>query len=317
MPGPHEALSVSGVGGRRAVTVTGTTRLICLIGSPIAHSKSPAMHNAAFEATGEDFVYVALDIGPDRLVSAIDGFRTFNVRGGNVTMPLKQMAARLVDRLSSVARLVGAVNTIVNDDGVLSGHNTDGEGYLQGLDEAGVQYGGKKFTIMGAGGAATAVAVQAAVSGARAIAMFNQRDQFFANAERLAADLRDQFGCDVGAHDLADDASLRREIASSDILLNGTSVGMGPQRDQSIIPDATYLHGALVVTDVIAVPAETRLLELARRAGCRTVAGTAMNVFQAAGAFKLWTNKEMPIDLVKRIAFGPTLTAVGRPGQQS
>jgi shikimate dehydrogenase len=286
------------------VSVTATTRLICLIGSPIAHSKSPAMHNAAFEATGEDLVYVAFDISLDRVVSAIEGFRTFNIRGGNVTMPLKQTAARLVDRLSAVARRVGAVNTIVNDNGVLTGHNTDGEGYLRGLDEAGVPYVGKKITIMGAGGAATAVAVQAATSGAAAIAIFNQRDQFFAHAERLAADLRDQFGCAAGAYDLADDASLRREIASSDILLNGTSVGMGLRCGQSIIPDASYFREGLVVTDMIIVPAQTKLLELARRAGCRTVDGTAMNVFQAAGAFKLWTNKEMPIDLVKRIAFG-------------
>lgn len=286
------------------MSVTATTRLICLIGSPIAQSKSPSMHNAAFAAIGEDLVYVAFDIGLDRVVSAIEGFRTFNVRGGNVTMPLKQAAARLVDRLSSVARLVGAVNTIVNDAGVLSGHNTDGQGYLRGLDDVGVQYVGKKFTIMGAGGGATAVAVEAAMSGARAIAMFNRRDQFFAHSERLAADLRDRFRCEVGAHDLADEASLRREIASSDILLNGTSVGMGAQRGQSIIPDASYFHDALVVTDMIAVPAETKLLELARHAGCRTLPGTGMNVFQAAGAFKLWTNKDMPIDLVKRIALG-------------
>jgi shikimate dehydrogenase len=285
------------------VIVTGTTRLVFLIGSPIGQSKSPAMHNAAFAATGEDLVYVAFEIGLDRAANAIAALRTLNARGGNVTMPLKQAAVRLVDRLTPVARLVGAVNTIVNDEGVLTGYNTDGEGYLRGLDDAGVPYVGQKFTVVGAGGASAAVAAQAAAEGARAIALFNHRDQFFANAERLAAELRDRFACDVRAHDLADEAVLRREIASSDIFCNGTPVGMDPLRDRSIIPDPTYFHEGLVVTDVIAVPAQTKLLELARRAGCRTIAGTAMNVFQAASAFKLWTNKDMPIDVVKRIVF--------------
>jgi quinate/shikimate dehydrogenase len=142
--------------------VTGTTRLVFLIGSPIAHSKSPAMHNAAFQATGEDLVYVAFDVGLHRAANAIEALRTLNVRGGNVTMPLKQAAAHLVDRLTPVAPLARAVNTIVNDEGVLTGYDTDGEGDLRGLEDAGVQYVGRKFTMAGAGGASAAIAVQAA-----------------------------------------------------------------------------------------------------------------------------------------------------------
>jgi len=295
------------------VIVSGTSRLVFLIGSPIAHSKSPAMHNAAFQATGDDLVYLALDIALDGATHAIEALRTLNVRGGNVTMPLKQAVARLVDRLTPVARLVGAVNTIVNDEGVFTGHNTDGEGYLRGLDDAGVQYVGSKFTIIGAGGAAAAVAVQAASEGSAAIALFNYRDEFFAQAERLAAEVGGRFGCDVRVHDLADQAVLRREIASSDILLNATPVGMGPLRGHCVIPDATYFHERLVVTDVVVVPARTPLLELARRAGCRTVPGTAMNVFQAASAFKLWTHKEMPIDVARMAAFGADLASSDRP----
>lgn len=271
------------------------------------------MHNAAFEATGEDLVYIAFDVGLDRASQIIEALRTLNVRGGNVTMPLKQVAARLVDRLTPVARLAGAVNTIVNAEGVLTGHNTDGEGYLRGLDDAGVQYVGKKLTIVGAGGAGAAIAVQAAAEGIGAIALFNHRDQFFANAERLAAELGDRFGTDVKAHDFGDLAVLRQEIASSDILVNSTPVGMDPLPRRSVIPDPTYFHKALVVTDVIISPAETALLELARRAGCRTVAGTAMNVFQAAAAFKLWTNRDMPIDIVKRIAFDEQPAPSGQP----
>src|SRR5204863_3123338 len=127
--------------------------------------------------------------------------------------------------------------------------------------------------------------------------------------------LRDRYECDVRTHDLADESALRREIASSDIFLNGTPVGMDPLRGRSIIPDATYFHEGLIVSDVIIVPAETTLLELARRAGCRTVTGTAMNIFQAASAFKVWTNKEMAIDVVKSIASRQNPDSPSRHGQ--
>jgi shikimate dehydrogenase len=286
------------------MSVTGTTGLVFLLGSPVAQSKSPLMHNAAFEATGEDLVYVAFDVGLGGAADALRGMRALGVRGGNVTMPLKQAVAPLVDRLAPLASLIGAVNTIVNEDGVLVGHNTDGEGYFRGLAEAGIPYVGKKLTIIGAGGAATAIAVQAAAEGVRAVAMFNGRDHFFEQAMRLADELRDRFAFDISVHEREDDAALRREIASSDVLVNATSVGMGPLRGQSIVADATYFHRDLVVTDVVYVPAETKLLELARRAGCRTVSGIGMNIFQAAGAFKLWTHKDMPIDLVKTVVFG-------------
>jgi shikimate dehydrogenase len=191
------------------------------------------MHNVAFQAMGEDLVYVAFEVGLDRIASAMEAFRTLGARGGDVTMPFKQAAARLMDRLTSVALLAGAVNTIVNEDGVLTGHNTDGEGYLRALEEAGVQYVGKKFTMLGAGGASAAIAVQAAIAGARAIALFNHRDRFFANAQRIAAELRSRFGCDAAAHDLGDTVALKREMALSDIFVNGTPVGMGSSRENA------------------------------------------------------------------------------------
>ena len=262
------------------------------------------MQNAAFSAMGEDFVYLAFDVGLEGGAAAVGALRTLNARGANVTMPLKQAASRFVDRLSPVAELAGAVNTIVNDDGVLTGHNTDGEGYLRGLTEAGVPYVGRRLTIVGAGGAATAIAVQAAADGVGRLSIFNARDDFFARGERVAAALRDRYGCDVRVHDLADLDLLRQTLRTSDILVNGTPVGMAPALDESVIPDVTYFHPALVVTDVIYVPAETELLKRAKAAGCQTVSGVGMNLYQAASAFRLWTGKDMPLDLARSVAFG-------------
>ena len=196
--------------------VTGTTRLVFLIGSPIAQSKSPAMHNAAFAATGEDLVYVAFEIGLDRAANAIAALRTLNARGGNVTMPLKQAAVRLVDRLTPVARLVGAVNTIVNDEGVLTGTTPTARVTYEGWTTPAFSTSAEVH-IVGAGGAAAAVAVQAAV---RALAR-SQSSIIAISSSRTRNGWPLNFATDSGvtcrAHDLADEAVLRREIASSDI----------------------------------------------------------------------------------------------------
>jgi shikimate dehydrogenase len=291
------------------VDIRGTTRLIALFGSPVTHSKSPAMLNAALAATRQDFLYVAFDVGVKQCAAAIQALRTLNARGANVTMPLKQAVTGLVDRLTPIAELAGAVNTIVNDEGWLTGHNTDGEGYFRALREAGVPFVESTMTIIGAGGAAAAITVQAAAEGVRRISIFNVGDDFFPAAERLAAGIRERYGCDARVGDLADAEELRRAIAEADILVNATPVGMAPSTDESVIADARYLHPALVVTDVVYAPVETRLLKQATSRGCRTVNGLGMVLFQAASAFKLWTGEEMPVDVARSAArrdSGPT-----------
>ena len=285
--------------------ITGKTKLISLLGSPVSHSKSPSMQNGVFEALGMDFVYVAFDVGPDAVEDAIKGLRAMNFRGSNVTMPLKKIVCRFVDKLTPAAELAGAVNVIVNDDGVLTGHISDGEGYMMSLDDAGVKYVGKKMTIIGTGGASTSVAIQAAIDGVRAISLFNRKGgSAFANGERIVADLREKLGCGAQIFDLADMAKLREEIASSDILINGTPIGMEATVDQSIIPDASFFHPGLVVTDLIYVPEETKLLKMAMAAGNKTVSGLGMQLFQAVSAFKMWTGHDMPINIAREILFG-------------
>ena len=153
-------------------TITGHTGLICLLGSPCAHSISPMMHNAAFEALDLDYRYLAFDVNEETLPAAVDGLKAMNARGFNLTMPDKNRMVSLCDQLSPAARLIGAVNTVVNDNGVLTGHNTDGAGYMQSVKDAGFQISGEKMTLLGAGGAATAILVQAALDGVREIPSF-------------------------------------------------------------------------------------------------------------------------------------------------
>lgn len=144
--------------------ITGHTQLTGLLGSPVAHSISPMMHNEAFRQLGLDYAYLAFDVGTDQLEKAADGLRALNVRGFNLTMPDKNLMCSLCDRLSPAAEIIGAVNTVVNDNGIFTGYMTDGIGYMRSVEDAGHHIIGKKMTLLGAGGAASAILVQAALT---------------------------------------------------------------------------------------------------------------------------------------------------------
>lgn len=283
--------------------ITGHTRLTGLLGSPVSHSISPMMHNEAFRQLDLDYVYLAFDVGTDGMESAVNGLRTLNVRGFNVTMPGKNVMATLCDKLSPAAEIIGAVNTVVNDNGVLTGHNTDGVGYMMAVKDAGHDIIGKKMTLLGAGGAATAVLVQAALDGLSEISVFSIRDQFFGRAEKTVAQLNERTACKVKLYDFEDESILRHEIGESAILTNGTSVGMAPNTDRSIITDTTMFHKDLIVSDVIYNPRETKLLKLAKETGCPTFNGLYMLLYQGAEAFKIWTAQDMPVEIIKKKYF--------------
>ena len=283
--------------------ITGHTRLTGLLGSPVEHSISPMMHNEAFQQLGLDYAYLAFDVGTDKLKTAVEGLRTLNVRGFNLTMPDKNLMCSLCDKLSPAAEIIGAVNTVVNDNGVLIGYTTDGVGYMHAVKDAGHNIIGKKMTLLGAGGAATAILVQAALDGVSEISVFNVRDDFFARAEKTVADLNERTNCKVRLFDFENPDILKREISESAILTNGTSVGMSPDPDACIIKDTSVFHKDLIVSDVIYNPEETKLLRLAKEAGCPTFNGLYMLLYQGAEAFRLWTGKEMPIPVIKEKYF--------------
>ena len=284
-----------------AERITGHTELIGLIATPIRHSSSPRMHNEAFAKLGLDYAYLAFEVGNEELEDTIKGFRAMKVRGSNVSMPNKTVVHKYLDKLSDAAQMCGAVNTIVNDDGVLTGHITDGIGYMSGLKDAGIDIIGKKMTIVGAGGAATAIQVQAALDGVKEISIFNRKDEFYERAQKTVKDINEKTNCKATLYDLEDLDKLKEEIASSYIFTNATGMGMKPLEGQTYIPDKSFLREDLIVTDVVYAPAEAALLKMAKEVGCKTLNGFPMMLFQGAAAFKLWTNQDMPIEHVKEV----------------
>lgn len=277
--------------------IKGTTQLLCLIGSPVGHSGSPAMHNFSFQYHGLDYVYTAFDIKVEQVSAFLDAMKLLNMKGCNVTMPCKNEAAKCVDELSPAAKIIGAVNTIVNENGKLVGHITDGVGFLRNLREHGVEIKGKKIVVLGAGGAATAIQVQSALEGAREVSIFNANDPFLdrarGTAEKLAKEVPD---CVVKVNCLDDQDLFKEEIASADILVNGTLVGMKPNDDKSPVTDLSVFRPELVVADCVYNPEETKLLKDAKAAGCeKVIGGKGMLLWQGAASYELWTGKEMPV----------------------
>lgn len=284
--------------------ISGHTGLLALFGSPVGHSGSPAMYNYSFERLGLDYAYVAIDIKADEVKDAIAAMRTFKMRGANVTMPCKIEALKYMDELSPAARIVGAVNTIVNDDGKLTGYMTDGEGYVNDLRDHGIEIRGKKITVAGGGGAATAIQVQCALDGAREISIFNIKDNFFSRTLETAEKIRKEVPeCIVNVYDIADIERMTEEIKSSDVFANATIVGMKPMENESVVKDLSAFRPGLVVTDAVYNPVETKLLREAKEAGCICMGGKGMLLWQGVSAFKLYTGMDMPVEEVKEIFY--------------
>lgn len=284
--------------------ISGHTRLLALIGSPVDHSGSPAMYNYSFEKLGLDYAYVAFDVKVEEVADAIAAMKTLKMRGLNVTMPCKIEAAKYMDELSTAAQIIGAVNTVVNDDGKLTGHITDGEGFVNNLRDHDVDVKDKKITIIGGGGAATAIQVQCAIDGARELSIFKRKDASFARTLEIADKIRLSVpNCVVNVFDTADASKLTAEILDSDILVNGTIVGMKPMDNESPVKDLSAFHKELIVCDIVYNPQETKLLREAKEAGCKCIGGKGMLLWQGVSAFKLFTGKDMPVEEVKALYF--------------
>ena len=278
--------------------ITGHTGLYCLLGSPVAHSASPQMHNEAFRLLGVDARYLAFDVTQETLRTAVDGLRAMGARGWNLTMPCKTAMAPLCDELTPVARLCGAVNTVANRGGRLVGTTTDGLGWVLSAKEAGVGVAGKRIVQLGCGGAGTSILAQCAVDGAAAIDVFKRKNASWDDTRVFAERVKAETSCQVVLHDIEDKTELRACIAEADVLLNTTSVGMRGAGG-CLIPDASYLHAGLAVSDIIYEPRETELLRMAREAGCRTVGGMYMLLWQGAAAFEFWTGRKMPVGEIR------------------
>lgn len=284
--------------------ITGKTRLTGLIGSPVAHSISPQMHNEAFRQLGLDYVYLAFDLGGSDLEKAVKGLREIGICGFNVTMPYKVRILDFMDELTPAARIARACNTVIVKDGRMIGHTTDGIGFMKSVSDAGHDILGKKMTILGAGGAATAIITQAALDGVSDIDIFRRnRPDAFAETLNFARTVQKNTDCHVNVYDIADTDQMRHSLDSSAILVNATNVGMAPMEDDCPIPDAALLHPELIVSDIIYNPRKTRLYQMAETAGCPAFNGMYMLLFQGAASFECWTGREMPVETIREKYF--------------
>lgn len=284
--------------------ITGTTKLLGLFGSPVEHSMSPAMYNYCFEKWKLDWRYLAFDISKETTEEAVKAFRMLGMKGANVTMPCKQEIIPYLDWVSPAVKLSGACNTIVNDNGILKGYITDGEGYVMNVKSHGMDIQGKKITLLGAGGAATAIQVQALLDGAAEINVFNKMDSFWNTAQEKIQELQYAFKSQkIELYDLDNQKLLREKIQESDVLTNATRVGMAPFENESLIKDTSLFRKNLLVTDCVYNPIETKLLKDAKENGSPIAGGLGMLIYQGAAAAKLYTGLDMPVDEIKEHFF--------------
>jgi shikimate dehydrogenase len=277
------------------MTITGKTKICALIGDPVEHTMSPAMHNAAFQKLGLDYIYLPFRVQPNQLKQAVAGFRALNVRGFNVTIPHKVAVMPLLDKLDPLAEKIGAVNTVVNDKGRLTGFNTDAEGFLRALVAKGFQPKNKKVVVLGAGGASRAISYILAQQGANLTILNRQQELDW--ALNIARFISKNFKQKVEALELSHLA----EVLPADLLVNATSVGMSPNAKATPAP-ARLLKGVPLVFDIVYNPIKTRLLKDAIAAGANTISGVDMLAWQGALAFEKWTGKKAPLDLTRRTA---------------
>ena len=277
------------------VSISGKTKVCGLIGDPVEHTMSPAMHNAAFKQTGLDYVYVAFEVKSNSLGKAIEGMRALKMAGLNVTIPHKVNVIPFLDKLDPLSEKIGAVNTIVNDNGVLTGYNTDATGFLQPLLEKGIEPEEKYVALVGAGGAARAISFILAERGANLVIINRQEELDW--AADLAERITQTFGKDVNAMELTR-GNLSGALEKADILVNATSVGMSPNDDETPVP-ANLLKSGIIVYDVVYNPIKTKLLIDAEAAGAETISGIDMLVWQGILAFEKWTGIKPAFELMK------------------
>lgn len=277
-------------------TISSRTRLCAVTGNPLGHSLSPAIHNAAFQALGLDFVYLAFQSEQAApVVTAMRALETFT--GLSVTIPHKIAMLELVDEISAIDREIGAINTVVKENGRLVGLGTDGPGALKALTDAGVALAGRRVLMLGAGGAARAIAYTLARTAGVAELVLMDIDQALLN--RLAGDLRAAPGAAIVAATLSDD-TLAARVPAADVLINCTPVGMHPKVDRSLVNPAWFRDGQTVF-DIVYNPLKTRLLRDAEARGLRIVPGIEMFVNQAVLQFERFTGRDAPVDIMRHV----------------
>jgi shikimate dehydrogenase len=277
--------------------ITGKTKVIGIFGYPVEHSFSPTMHNAAFRALSLDFVYVPFHVQPEKIAQAVEGIRAMGMVGVNITIPHKSAVIKHLDELSPEAEMIGAVNTIINLKGVLKGYNTDALGFVKSMEiDAGIEAKGKRVMLLGAGGAARAVSVQLALSGASEIILTTPNPDEIGNLKQIITShtltiIKDVFWSED---------EISNFLSKTDILINATPLGMHPHIDAVLPVRLDCLSKEALVCDLIYNPRETLLLQQARQYGLNVQNGIGMLLYQGAIAFQHWTGVEPPITVMRK-----------------
>jgi shikimate dehydrogenase len=278
------------------MVLSGKTRVCGVIGDPIEHTLSPLMQNAAFKALKLEYVFLAFKVKSAQVEKAVDGIRALNIRGLNVTMPHKSKVMNFLDRIDLSAQIVNSVNTILNKENKLFGFNTDGVGALKALRENGVEPKGRKVLLLGAGGAARAIAYTMAKESDELTVLNRTVKQ----AQELAKLLEKTANKKIIAGSLSP-SEIQRNLQDSDILINATSIGMKPKADESLVA-TKLLRPNLAVMDIVYNPIETKLAKEAKAAGAKVVSGIEMLIYQGAASFEIWTGKSAPIEVMRQAA---------------
>jgi shikimate dehydrogenase len=276
--------------------ISGKTRICGVIGDPIEHTLSPIMHNAAFNALKLDYSFIAFKVKPAELENAANGMRALNIRGLNVTMPHKSAILKFLDRVDLSAQIINSVNTVLNKESKLFGFNTDGVGALKALRENGVELKGRKVLLLGAGGAARAIAYSMAKE-TDELAVLNRT---LKPAQDLAKLLEKLANKKIFAGSLSP-KEIQQNLQDSDILINATSIGMKPKAEESVVAPK-LLRPNLAVMDIVYNPMETKLVKEAQAAGAKVVSGVEMLIYQGAASFEIWTGKPAPVEVMRHAA---------------
>ncbi|MHA2657782.1 MAG: shikimate dehydrogenase [bacterium JZ-2024 1] len=265
--------------------ISGKTKITGIFGFPIEHTLSPVMHNTAFDALGLDIRYVAFKVSPYDLKDAVRAIRALNMLGVNITVPHKENVIPLLDKVDDEASFIGAVNTVVNSDGILVGYNTDGRGFIASLNEEGISFEAKRILIIGAGGAARAISYYLSEK-AKSLWLYDIDKQ---KAEKLANDLSRFRKCVSILYDLKD-------IGTQDIIINATPLGLKPDDPLPLQPE--FINKDTVVYDL--VYKQTQFLKMAQQRGAKTLDGSGMLLWQGVLAFELWTGIKPPVDIMRK-----------------
>jgi len=283
--------------------IQGTTGLVGLIGNPLKHSRSPHMHNSAFERLGLDYVYLCFEVPEDGLADSMRALKTFNAIGSNITFPFKQEVLQYLDHIDKAAHMIGSVNTVKIDPMTkeTTGYNTDGLGFIASIDEKKISFRGNKVVLTGVGGAGRAIAINLALNNVRELCIREINKELAAEVKGII----EEHCPDVNVRIISDDdATLKEELINTALFVDATPLGMeGDNEDKCSVKSADVFNEHVFVYHIVYAPSETKLMKLAKKAGCQTSNGITMMIWQGAIAFKIFTGCDMPQDYVRQELF--------------